>query len=126
MAAYRTDLEDSADTLTSTAAIKEYLSNWAKEKGITCTTDGHDNVIMSVKASEEYKEADPTVIVCSYDPKQFRTCIDPIALSLYAVKNNESTGRLTVSLPVRTDMTSPVSAFLETANTSPTTATYSA
>ena len=96
VAAYRTDLEDSADTLTSTAAIKEYLSNWAKEKGITCTTDGHDNVIMSVKASEEYKEADPTVIVCSYDPKQFRTCIDPIALSLYAVKNNESTGRLTV------------------------------
>ena len=35
VAAYRTDLEDSADTLTSTAAIKEYLSNWAKEKGIT-------------------------------------------------------------------------------------------
>ena len=37
VSAYQTDLEDSAGTLTSTEAIKDYLLNWAKEKGIRCT-----------------------------------------------------------------------------------------
>lgn len=37
--AYQTDLEDSASTLTSTEAIRDYLSNWAKSKGIKYTVD---------------------------------------------------------------------------------------
>lgn len=94
--AYQTDLEDSASTLTSTDAIRDYLSNWAKSKGIACTTDSHGNVIMSVKASKEYKDADPTVIVCSYDAKQFENGIEPMAMALYIAKNNESTGKLDV------------------------------
>ncbi len=96
VSAYQTDLEDSAGTLTSTEAIKDYLLNWAKEKGINCTADSHDNVIMSVSASEAYKDADPVVIVCAYDAQRFQNCIAPMALSLYIAKNNESTGKLTV------------------------------
>ena len=94
--AYQTDLEDSASTLTSTEAIRDYLSNWAKSKGIKYTVDDHDNVIMSVNASKEYREADPTVIICSYDAKQFANGIEPMAMALYIAKNNESTGKLDV------------------------------
>lgn len=94
--AYQTDLEDSASTLTSTEAIRDYLCNWAKSKGIKYTVDSLDNVIMSVNASKEYKEADPTVIVCSYDAKQFENGIEPMAMALYIAKNNESTGKLDV------------------------------
>lgn len=93
--AYLTDLQDSADTLTSTEAISEYLQNWAKAKGIACTADSHGNVIMEVKSSKSYKKAAPTVLVCSYDGKNFQNAIEPMAMALYAVKNNEDTGKLT-------------------------------
>lgn len=56
--AYQTDLQDSAETLTSTEAIRDYLCSWAKAKGIDYTTDGYNNVIMSVKAGKAYKKAD--------------------------------------------------------------------
>lgn len=94
--AYQTDLQDSAETLTSTKAICDYLCSWAKAKGVRYTSDGYNNVIMSVKAGKAYKKADPTVVVCSYDPARFKTSIDPIACALYLVKNNENTGKLTV------------------------------
>ncbi|NBH61056.1 hypothetical protein D1155_05260 [Anaerotruncus sp. 80] len=94
--AYRTDLEDSAATLTSDEAIRDYLLSWAKQKGINCTTDSSQNVIMSVKSSKEYKEANPTVILCSYDAKQFEDCIIPMACALYLAKNNENTGKLRI------------------------------
>lgn len=94
--AYQTDLQDSADTLNSTEAVRDYLTNWAKSKGVSCTSDSHGNVIMSVKSSKAYKDADPTVILCGYDPLQFENCIDPMASALYLVKNNESAGKLTV------------------------------
>ncbi len=93
--AYMTDLQDSAGTLTSTEAVCEYLQNWAKSKGISCTTDQNGNVIMEVKSSKAYKEADPTVLVCSYDGENFQNAIEPMAMALYAIKNNEETGRLT-------------------------------
>lgn len=94
--AYQTDLEDSAETLTTTEAIRDYLLSWAKAKGISCTTDGYDNVIMSVKSSEEYEEAAPTVVLCPYDCEQFQASIPPMASALYLIKNNEATGKLTV------------------------------
>lgn len=93
--AYMTDLQDSAGTLTSTEAVREYLQSWAKSKGISCTTDQHGNVIMEVKSSKAYKEADPTVLICPYDGKNFQNAIEPMAMALYAVKNNEETGKLT-------------------------------
>ena len=94
--AYQTDLQDSAATLTTTEAIRDYLTHWAKSKGVSYTVDTHDNVIMSVKASKAYKDADPVVVLCSYDPKQFENCIEPMASALYLIKNNESTGKLNV------------------------------
>ena len=94
--AYRTDLQDSAETLTTTKAIQNYLCNWAESKGIQYSIDDSDNVIMEVKASEEYKDAPPTVILCGYDPNHFTNCIDPMSVALYVVKNSEETGKLTV------------------------------
>lgn len=94
--AYETDLKDSAETLTSTKKITEYLSNWAESKGVACTVDKNDNVIMSVSSSKEYKQASPTVIICPYDSIQFSNCIDPMAMAMYIAKNNENTGKLTV------------------------------
>ena len=94
--AYRTDLEDSAATLTSSDAVKKYLCNWAGSKGIDYETDDADNVILKVKASEAYKDAEPTVLVCGYDAEHLSDCIDPISVALYVAKNNEATGKLTV------------------------------
>ena len=94
--AYRTDLADSADTLNTKDAIKKYLCNWAEAKGIEFTVDDADNVIMEVDASENYKDAPPTVLLCAYDPNHFSDCIDPISVGLYLAKNNENTGKLNV------------------------------
>ncbi|MGN0658722.1 MAG: hypothetical protein ACI4LA_03865 [Emergencia sp.] len=94
--AYQTDLEDSADALDSTEAIRDYLCSWAKTKGIDCTVDSHDNVIFEIKSSKAYKEAGPVVILCSYDCQQFENAIQPMAMALYIAKNNEDTGRLTI------------------------------
>jgi len=94
--AYKTDLNDSANTLSSDAKIENYLVNWAKSKGIKYSKDSAGNVIMTRKTSTSYKDVDPTVIVCTYNHKQFNNYINPIALALYTVKNNESTGKLTV------------------------------
>lgn len=94
--AYRTDLEDSASTLTSTDALEKYLCNWAESKGIPYETDDADNVILQVEASEAYIDAAPTVLVCGYDAEHLSNCIDPISVALYVAKNNESTGELTV------------------------------
>jgi len=96
ISAYRTDLEDSASTLTSTKAIKKYLSNWAESKGIDYSTDENDNVIMKIKASSAYKNTPPTVVLCSYDAKHLDYCIDPMSVALYVAKNHEDTGKLTV------------------------------
>ena len=94
--AYRTDLQDSASTLTSSSAIRKYLCNWAEAKGIDYETDDFDNIIMKVKAGQDYRNAPPTVILCGYDGQHFSNCIDPISVALYVVKNNEETGNLTV------------------------------
>ncbi|MCI5688207.1 MAG: hypothetical protein MR303_06960 [Emergencia sp.] len=94
--AYQTDLKDSAATLTSEEAISDYLLSWAKQKGIDCTIDSSQNVIMSVASSKAYKQANPAVILCSYNAKQFDSCIAPMACALYLAKNNENTGKLRV------------------------------
>lgn len=94
--AYRTDLADSAETLDTTEKIKKYLCNWAEAKGIDYTVDEADNVILEVNTSEDYKDAAPTVVLCSYDPNHFNDCIDPISVGLYLAKNNENTGKLNV------------------------------
>lgn len=94
--AYRTDLEDSSTTLTSTEAVKKYLCNWAESKGIDYKTDDYDNIILKVKAAKGYKNAPPTVILCGYDSEHFSDSIDPVSVALYVAKNNEETGSLTV------------------------------
>jgi len=94
--AYKTDLQDSASTMNTNANIKSYLTSWAESKGISYTTDSAGNVIMTVKAGKDYKSAAPTVILCPYDKNQFSNYINPIAMALYTVKNNENTGKLTV------------------------------
>lgn len=95
-AAYATDLQDSANTLTTNAKIKDYLCNWAKTKGISYTTDDSGNVIMKIKSSTKYQYDAPTVILCPYDAGQFANCIAPMATALYIAKNNENTGTLKV------------------------------
>ena len=95
--AYRTDLMDSADTMKDNTAIRDYLENWAKSKGISYKTDSKGIVLMTRKASEEYKGASPTAIICPYDSTQFKEYYNPVALALYTIKNNENTGPLTVA-----------------------------
>ncbi len=96
ISAYRTDLSDSAETMTSSDSIQKYLSNWAESKGVAYETDDHGNIIMTVDSGEAYKNAPPTVLVCPYDAANFASCIDPVSVALYVVKNNEETGKLTV------------------------------
>lgn len=94
--AYKTDLKDSASTMKTNDNIKSYLTSWAKSKGINYTTDDAGNVIMTKSAGSKYKDVAPTVIVCPYDQNQFENYINPVATALYTIKNNESTGKLTV------------------------------
>ena len=94
--AYTTDLMDSRDSMKSNRAICRYLQSWAKSKGIHSETDSAGNVIMSVSSSKKYKDAAPVVIVCPYDYLEFDNYSRPVAMALYTIKNNESTGKLTV------------------------------
>ena len=91
--AYKTDIFDSMASLTSNDKMKSYLFNWAETKGIRVKED--DGIlVMNVDGSIEYKDAPPTVILCPYDVNNLNT-IDPIIMTMYALKNNEETGRLT-------------------------------
>ena len=94
--AYRTDLLDSAETLTDNNKIQEYLLNWAKSKNLKYVKDDHGNIIMSMAASEAYIDAAPVTVVCSYDADSFADSMDAIASALYIIKNNEDSGELNV------------------------------
>ena len=94
--AYKTDLEDSADTLDTPEKVVKYLSNWASSKGITYINDGHANLIMEIETSEAYVSAPPTVVFCPYDALQIQNSIAPLSIGMYLAKNNENTGRLKV------------------------------
>lgn len=94
--AYRTDLEDSANTMISDEYVKDYLTYWAKSKGIRQITDEYGNIIFDIPTSEQYEKANQTVIVCPYSHQNFRDEIIPLSMALYAARNNESAGRLTI------------------------------
>lgn len=94
--AYKTDLEDSADTLDSPEKVMKYLVNWASAKGINYIDDGNSNLIMEIETSEQYVSAPPTVIICPYDALQIQNSIAPLSIGMYLAKNNENTGRLKV------------------------------
>jgi len=92
--AYRTDLLDSQDSLTTNEKIEKHLKNWADSKGVRNDVD--DGIItMNVDSSMIYKDAPQTVLICPYDHTQFENYVEPIALTLYVLKNNEDTGALT-------------------------------
>lgn len=92
--AYLTDMMDSKDGLKDNKSIKKYLINWADAKGIRVKEDD-GIVVMNVDSSLEYKDASPTVIVCPYDEEYLAGCINPLVMSMYLVKNNEETERMT-------------------------------
>ena len=94
--AYRTDLEDSAETLTDNSRLKDYLENWTKSKNIDYSIDESGNIIMTIPSSEEYRDAPTSVILCNYDAKNFKALMDPMSVALYLAKNNENTGELRV------------------------------
>ncbi|MGN0709414.1 MAG: hypothetical protein ACI4LM_04145 [Anaerovoracaceae bacterium] len=89
--AYTTDFEDSMTSMD----VRDYLKNWAESKDISCATYDSGNIVMTVPASKSYKKADPVVIICPYDSKQLKYFMSPIIMTLYLIKNNESTGKLT-------------------------------
>ena len=92
--AYMTDLMDSQSSFTNNDKIAKHLMNWAESKGIRVKEDD-GIVVMNVDGSENYKNVPPTVIVCSYDDHYLEGSFSQLVLTLYAVKNNEDTGRLT-------------------------------
>lgn len=96
MTAYRINLEDSADSLTTNDKLKDYLESWIKSKNIDYYIDNSENIIMSIPASEAYRDAPTSVIICNYDAKNIKALIDPITAALYLAKNNENTGEMKV------------------------------
>ena len=94
--AYKTDLEDSIETLDSSTKVCDYLSHWASAKGIDFTQDDHNNIIMEIETSESYAQAPTTVVICPYDSLQMQNSVAPLAIGMYLSKNNEATGRLKV------------------------------
>ncbi len=94
--AYLSDLTDSKDAMESNEHIADYLRHWAKAKGVSLKEDDKGNLFMHKDSSEEYAGTPTTCIICPYDHKQFDSFIYPMALSLYCIKNNESTGNLVI------------------------------
>lgn len=94
--AYKTDIEDSIETLNTSAKVCDYLSHWASAKGIDYTADDNNNIIMEIETSESYASAPPTVVICPYDSEQMQNSVAPLAIGMYLAKNNEATGRLKV------------------------------
>ncbi|MDD5922448.1 MAG: hypothetical protein PUC44_04635 [Eubacteriales bacterium] len=96
LSAYRTDILDSSKAMSSDRGIRKYLLRWADDRGVNYTVDENGNVIMTVDAGSGYENSDPTVLICPYDSSQLSNCVDPMAMALYAVKNNNDTGKLIV------------------------------
>ena len=94
--AYRNDLMDNKDAVKSNNDIRNYLMGWARAKGISCQKDSYNNIVMTISSSKKYKSAPPTAIVCSYDYLDYDASIPAISMALYAAKNNEKTGDLSV------------------------------
>ena len=98
--AYRTDLMDSMATLTDNSKVRDYLLSWAKSKSVEVTSDANGNVFMTVPASESYKYAPPTVVVCQYDASSAASGISDyipaMSTGLYLAKNASGYGELTV------------------------------
>lgn len=88
IAAYETDLVDSMESMTSQEAVRKYLVNWAENKGIKVTADKAGNVIYSVKATEGFESASPSVILCGYDYASMESYKNSIACALTAAKND--------------------------------------
>ncbi len=109
ISAYKTDLLDSAETMTDVAGISSYLVTWAEAKSIACSTDAYGNIIMSNPGSEEYAEAPRTVVVCTFDPLQFEFDVNAIAPALYIAKNCSGYGPVDVIFTPQTggDLSGP-------------------
>lgn len=109
IAAYKTDLFDSAETMTDIESISSYLVSWAENKSIECTTDTYGNIIMSVPGTEEYADAPRTVVVCTFDPTQFEYDVNSIAPALFIAKNCSEYGALDVIFTPQTggDLSGP-------------------
>lgn len=96
ISAYNTELTDSLVTLDSKENTTNYLTQWAQNKKIKVSSDRNRNVIYTIPSSKNYKSAEPTLIICSYDSKNMEQSIHSIASALYIAKNNEKTGKLNV------------------------------
>lgn len=94
--AYKTDLDDSLNSLKTNKDIRGFLTNWAKNKNIDYKVDKAGNVIMKKLTSELYKRAKPTVVIASYDEKNIKNDINQMTSALYLIKNTEKVGELTV------------------------------
>ena len=94
--AYETDINDSITTLKTTTSVRDYLLNWAKNKGISAISDNYNNVIMAIKATDGYNNVEPTVIQCSFDCNQLAGCVTPMAIAMYLAKNPETHGALKI------------------------------
>lgn len=97
LGAYRTDISDSLETLTTNEKVADYLMAWAANKSIKASCDNAGNIIFSLKASsEELKELNPVVIACEYDASDMTSYIEPIATALTVAKNSEAHGAFNV------------------------------
>lgn len=89
LSAYETDLLDSLESMETNDDVASYLVNWGKNKKIKVSEDDSGNVIFSVEAAEENKDADPCVIICGYDAKNMEDYTESMAVALTVARNGQ-------------------------------------
>lgn len=93
---YKTDFIDSTNQMDDQASVTKYLVNWAENKGIDVTTDQHNNVIYSFKATEGLENRKPTVILCGYDYACIESYTNSIVSALTLAKNDNPHGEYSI------------------------------
>lgn len=97
LGAYRTDLADSLDTLSSNEKVADYLLSWASNKNIKAEKDGNNNVIFSLKAtSKDLKNVKPVIVACEYDSSDMLSYLDAVSTALTVAKNAKNHGAFQV------------------------------
>lgn len=93
LSAYRTDLADSLDTLSSNEKVADYLLSWASNKNIKAEKDENNNVIFSLKAtSKDLKNVKPVIVACEYDSSDMLSYLDAVSTALTVAKNAKNHG----------------------------------
>ncbi len=76
--------------------IKESIKDWAAENEIACSDLGNDDLMLSMDATDDYTNAEGTMISCDICTERGKECSQCAAIALAAIKNSDEHGPVRV------------------------------